>query len=284
MPSWESIPEDEKPFQRRLMEVAAGFTEHVDVQVGRLINEIDKLGYAQAIIRSSFTFGAITGPQRSGQGRHDQRTPGAKRHSQHHQAAHQDALDELGGLRQVLGSPKVDNQYHAGWALGREYPLQGNASAKLLASYFGGTRNPMAKYGGRRRVKPDATPRPQFHHCNDVVPTIYEVLGIHTTAGGQRHSSQDPIDGVSFAYSFDDPKAKGQLLTQYFEIMGSRSLYHDGWMALGFRTAHPMGSGLGRQVFTSGHRTRTCGNSITSRTTGPRPTTWRPRCRRSWLN
>jgi arylsulfatase A-like enzyme len=111
----------------------------------------------------------------------------------------------------VLGSPKTDNQYHAGWAWAGSTPYKGT---KLLASHFGGTRNPMA-IRWPAKIKPDATPRPQFHHCSDVVPTIYEVLGI-TPPLEVNGVPQDPIDGVSFAYSFDDPKAKGQMLTQYF--------------------------------------------------------------------
>ena len=83
------------------------------------------------------------------------------------------------------------------------------------------------------KIKPDATPRPQFHHVNDVVPTIYELLGI-TAPLVVNGIPQDRIDGVSFAYSFDDPKAPGRLLTQYFEIMGSRGIYHDGWFASAF--------------------------------------------------
>ena len=111
---------------------------------------------------------------------------------------------------------------------------------KLLASHFGGTRNPMA-IRWPAKIKPDPTPRPQFHHVNDVVPTIYEILGI-TPPRTVNGVEQDPIDGVSFAYSFDDPKAKGQLLTQYFEVMGPRDLSRrlDG---LRLRPAHPLGSG-----------------------------------------
>ncbi len=67
------------------------------------------------------------------------------------------------------------------------------------------------------KINPDRTPRRQFHHCNDIVPTIYEVVGI-TPPLEVNGVLQDPIDGVSFAYSFNDPKAKGQLLTQYFEM------------------------------------------------------------------
>ena len=109
--SWESIPEDEKPFQRRLMEVAAGYAEHVDVQVGRLADELDRLGYAENTI-----FIYIWGDNgSSGEGQNgtiaellaQNGIPSTVRQ-------HIDALDELGGL-DVLGSPLVDNQYHAGW-------------------------------------------------------------------------------------------------------------------------------------------------------------------------
>jgi arylsulfatase len=78
---------------------------------------------------------------------------------------------------------------------------------------------------------------------NDVVPTIYEILGI-TPPRTVNGVEQDPIDGLSFAYSFDDSKAKGQLLTQYFEIMGSRAIYRDGWMACAFGPRIPWVPGL----------------------------------------
>jgi arylsulfatase A-like enzyme len=137
------------------------------------------------------------------------------------------ALDGLGGL-DALGSHKTDNQYHAGWAWAGSTPYKGT---KLLASHFGGTRNPMA-IRWPAKIKPDATPRPQFHHVNEVVPTIYEILGItppRTVDGVE----QDPIDGVSFAYTLRDPKAKGRLLTQYFESWAfGASTTTAGWHAL----------------------------------------------------
>jgi arylsulfatase len=138
---------------------------------------------------------------------------------------HLAALEELGGL-DALGSPKVENQYHAAWAWAGSTPYKG---MKLLASHLGGTRNPMA-VRWPAKIAPSSTPRSQFHHCNDLVPTIYEVLGIKPPRV-VRGVPQDPIDGVSFAYTFDDPGAEGRLKTQYFEIMGSRSIYHDGWLA-----------------------------------------------------
>jgi hypothetical protein len=151
------------------MEVAAGYAEHVDVQVGRLIDEVERLGYGD------------------------------------------NTLVFYKGL-------------------------------KLLASHLGGTRNPMA-VRWPAKIKSDATPRTQFHHCNDVVPTIYEILGI-TPPRVVHGIPQDPIDGVSFAYTFDNPDAAGRLLTQYFEIMGSRAIYHDGWMASAFGPRVPWVQGM----------------------------------------
>jgi arylsulfatase A-like enzyme len=235
MPSWDSIPEDEKPFQRRLMEVAAGYAEHVDAQVGRLIDEIDKLGYGNNTL--IFYVWGDNGSSSEGQNGTISELL-AQNGIPTTVKQHIEALDELGGL-DVLGSPKTDNQYHAGWAWAGSTPYKGT---KLLASHFGGTRNPMA-IRWPAKIKPDTTPRAQFHHCNDIVPTIYEVLGI-TPPLEVNGVPQDPIDGVSFAYSLNDPKAKGQLLTQYFEIMGSRSIYHDGWMASAFGPRAPWEAGV----------------------------------------
>ncbi|MET4431627.1 arylsulfatase A-like enzyme [Mycolicibacterium sp. 624] len=222
LPAWEDIPEDEKPFQRRLMEVAAGYAEHVDVQVGRLTDELEALGYGENTL-----FFYIWGDNgSSGEGQNgtiaellaQNGIPTTVRQ-------HIDALDELGGL-DVLGSSLVDNQYHAGWAWAGSTPYQG---MKLLASHLGGTRNPMA-VRWPAKITPDPAPRPVFLHCNDVVPTIYEVVGVAPprVVNGE---PQMPIAGVSFARTLTDRTAPGGKNTQYFEVMGSRAIYHDGWMA-----------------------------------------------------
>lgn len=235
MTAWDSIPEDEKPFQRRLMEVAAGYAEHVDVQVGRLLDEVDALGYGDNTL--VFYIWGDNGSSSEGQNGTVSELlaqNGIPTTVKQHIAA----LDALGGL-DVLGSPLVDNQYHSGWAWAGSTPYKGT---KLLASHLGGTRNPMA-VRWPAKIKPDATPRTQFHHCNDLVPTIYEVIGIEPPRE-VNGVPQDPIDGVSFAYSFEDPKAEGRLLTQYFEIMGSRAIYHEGWMASAFGPRTPWIPGL----------------------------------------
>jgi len=220
--AWDSIPESEKPFQRRLMEVFAGFVEHTDAQVGRVVDEIDRLGYGDNTL--IFYIWGDNGASAEGQfGTISELL--AQNGIPSTVDQHIKALNELGGL-DVLGSPKTDNMYHAGWAWAGSTPYR---STKLIAAHFGGTRNPMA-VRWPKRIKPDATPRPQFHHVNDIVPTIYEIVGI-TPPKVVNGFPQDPIQGVSMAYTFDDAKAKGRLLTQYFEIMGSRGIYHDGWFA-----------------------------------------------------
>jgi arylsulfatase A-like enzyme len=222
MPAWDSLPEAEKPFQRRLMEVAAGYAEHVDVQVGRLIDELERLGYGDDTL--IFYLWGDNGSSAEGQNGTISELL-AQNSIPSTVGQHLAALEELGGL-DALGSPLTDNQYHAGWAWAGSTPYKGT---KLLASHFGGTRNPLA-VRWPARIRPDATPRAQFHHCNDVLPTIYEVVGV-TPPRAVNGVPQDPLDGVSFAYTFDDSQAEGRLRTQYFEIMGSRAIYHDGWMA-----------------------------------------------------
>ncbi len=235
MQAWDDVPEDQRAFHRRSMEVAAGFAEHVDAQVGRIVDEVDALGCGE----NTLVFYIWGDNGSSGEGQNGTISELlAQNGIPTTLDMHLKALDELGGL-DVLGTPKVDNQYHAGWAWAGSTPYKG---VKLVASHFGGTRNPMAI---RRpaKIRPDATPRPQFHHCNDVVPTIYDVVGI-TPPRVVNGVQQDPIDGVSFMYAFDDAATQGRLRTQYFEIMGSRGIYHDEWLASAFGPRVPWVPGL----------------------------------------
>jgi arylsulfatase len=141
--------------------------------------------------------------------------------------------EQLGGL-DAIGGPKMDNMYHSAWAWAGDSTFR---YTKLVAADWGGTRTPMV-ISWPQRIQPDDTPRPQFTHVNDVVPTIYEILGISPPRVVNGHD-QDPIDGVSFAYTFDAPDAPERKTTQYFEIMGSRGLYHEGWMASTFGPRTP---------------------------------------------
>lgn len=215
--AWDSIPEHEKPFQRRLMEVFAGFTEHADHNAGRIIDEIERQGRLDNTL--IFYIWGDNGSSAEGQNGSISELL-AQNGIPTTIEQHIKALDGLGGL-DVLGTPKTDNMYHAGWAWAGSTPYQ---STKLVAAHFGGTRQPMA-VSWPKKIKADATPRPQFHHVIDVTPTIYELLEI-SPPREVNGVQQDPIDGVSMVYTFDDPKAKGTRTKQFFDIMGSRGVYH----------------------------------------------------------
>jgi len=241
MAAWDSIPEHQKPFQSRLMEVLAGFAEHTDHQVGRILSEVERLGYEQNTL-VVYIWGDNGS---SGEGQDGTISELLAQNSIATDTdEHINVLNELGGL-DALGSPLVDNMYHAGWAWAGSTPYQG---LKLMGSYFGGTRNPMA-IKWPKGIKPDPKPRAQFHHCNDLVPTIYELVGI-TPPQQVNGVTQDPIHGTSFAYAFNAPDAPGQLHTQFFDIFGSRSIYHDGWIASAVGPRLPWVKGVDPDILT----------------------------------
>lgn len=225
MASWDSIPEAEKPFQRRLMEVFAGFVEHTDTQVGKLVDGLEQLG-----VRDNTIILYVWGD--NGSSAEGQKGSVSELLAQNNvsntieqQLA---ALEKIGGIP-ALGSSKTDNMYHAGWAWAGSTPFR---STKLVAAHFGGTRNPLV-ISWPKGIKPDKTPRSQFHHVNDIAPTLYEVIGIKhpDEVGGFK---QDPMDGVSMVSTFADAKTAGRKKTQYFENNASRGIYHDGWFACTF--------------------------------------------------
>ncbi len=136
MPSWASIPEAQRPFQLRLMEIYAGFVEHVDTQAGKLIDELERLGVRDNTI-VIYIFGD-NGASAEGQNGtiSELLAQNGIPNTVEQQIA---ALEKIGGL-DALGSPKTDNMYHAGWAWAGNTPFR---HTKLVASHFGGTRNPM---------------------------------------------------------------------------------------------------------------------------------------------
>jgi arylsulfatase A-like enzyme len=182
MPPWDDIPAAERPFHVRSMEVAAGFAEHVDVQVGRLLDEVDQLGLTD----NTLVFYIWGDNGSSGEGQNGTISELLAQNGIPTTVdMHIRVLDEMGGL-DLLGSPKVDNMYHAGWAWAGSTPYKG---LKLLASHLGGTRKP---YGGAvaeqnctrqhstHPVPPLQRPRP--HHLRGG--------GDHPSESGQRHPAK----------------------------------------------------------------------------------------------
>ena len=230
MAAWADIPENQRAFQRRGMELFAGFVEHTDVQVGRIVDGLEQRG-----LRENTLILYIVGD--NGSSSEGQQGSISELLAQNNIANTVDqqlaALEKLGGLP-ALGSPKTDNMYHAGWAWAGCTPFR---STKLVAAHFGGTRNPLV-ISWPKGIKPDKTVRPQFTHCADVVPTIYNILGI-TPPKTVNGLDQMKIDGHSFAATFDQPDAPATNTEQFFDNNGSRAIYKDGWMACAFGPFYP---------------------------------------------
>ena len=234
--SWNSIPEDERDFQARLMEVFAGFVEHADSQAGRVIDELERMGKLDNTL--VFYIWGDNGSSAEGQNGTISELlaqNGIKTEIKDHIRV---LNEELGGL-DALGGRKTDNMYHAGWAWAGSSPYQ---SLKLVAAHFGGTRTPLA-VSWPERIKHDGQVRSQFYHVNDIVPTIYDVLDI-TPPGTVDGVTQQPLDGVSMLASLKSASAPENKPDQYFEVMGSRAYYKDGWIASVFGPRTPWVPGV----------------------------------------
>ncbi len=234
--AWDDVPEEQRAFQRRLMEVYAGFMEHTDQQVGELLQGLAERGLEEnTLVLYIFGDNGSSAEGQEGSISELLAQNGIPNTIEQQLAA----LNELGGL-DALGSPKVDNMYHAGWAWAGSTPFR---STKLVAAHFGGTRNPMV-VSWPKRIQPDSTMRSQFHHVIDIAPTIYELLGIPHPKVVHGYE-QMPIDGTSLAYTFTDGTAEGRKKTQFFDNNGSRGVYHDGWFASAFGPFTPWNAAKG---------------------------------------
>ena len=223
MQKWKDIPKSEKEFQTRLMEVYAGFLEHTDTEYGRLIDELENLG-----IKENTLVIYINGDNgSSAEGINGSISELLAQNSMPSTTEQQIEVlnNEYGGL-DALGGPLLEPMYHHGWAWAGSTPFK---STKLVAAHFGGTRNPMV-VSWPAKIKHDPKVRNQFLHVNDIATTIYDILDI-TPPDFYNGIAQDEMDGVSFVNTFDNVDAKSERTVQYFEIMGSRGIYKDGWFA-----------------------------------------------------
>lgn len=220
MHKWADVPESAKAFQLRLMEVYAGFLEHTDTQHGKILDELERQGLENNTL-IIYVF-ADNGASAEGlEGTINEMITHNMLPSTVEQQI--EVLEEFGGLS-ALGSKHVDNMYHSSWAWAMDTPFK---STKLVAEHFGGTRTPMVmSWPGV--ITPDSTPRSQFHHVNDIVPTIYEAIGI-TPPEMVDGWEQNKLDGVSMVYTWHNATAEGKKQVQYFEVMGSRGIYKDGF-------------------------------------------------------
>jgi arylsulfatase len=217
IPAWESLSPDKKRVAERLMEAFAGFTAQTDYEVGRVIAALDEVGQAD----NTLVMWIIGDNGASMEGTLN----GVFNEMCSLNGSHEDVsyviehIDEIGG-------PASYNHFPVGWAWAMNTPFQWG---KQVASHFGGTRNPIVM-SWPARIKDLGGMRTQFHHVIDLAPTVLEAAGVpepYEVNG----VPQKPIEGISMMYSFDDAKAAGQRPTQYFEMLGNRAIYHDGWIA-----------------------------------------------------
>jgi arylsulfatase len=222
IPPWDSIPEKQHDFQTRLMELFAGMVEHADTEAGRIIDELEIQGLRDNTL-VFYLFGD-NGAATAGQNGSISELL-FQNNIETTIDQHLSVLEELGGM-EVLGSAKTDNIYHAGWGWAGNTPFP---YMKQVASHLGGTRNPMA-VSWPAKIQPDKSPRTQFTHVTDIVPTIYDSIGINPPKSIDGFD-QDSFDGKSFLATLTDADAPPHKETQYFEIFGNRGIYHDGWLA-----------------------------------------------------
>ena len=217
VPDWDSLSDDKKKIYARQAEVYAAFSEYSDYQTGRLLDAIDDLGELDntLVIYISGDNGTSPEGDQTGNWNWNKYLNGVPE-TDEEQLAH---LDGWGG-------PNTYAHMSVGWAIAFDSPF---AFTKQVAGDFGGTRNGTVIHWPAG-IKAKGEIRDQFTHVIDVVPTILEATGIPEpqVVDGV---PQIPIQGTSMVYSFDDANAPERHTKQYFEIIGNRGLYQDGWLA-----------------------------------------------------
>ena len=218
---WATLSADEKKLFTRQMETYAGFAEHTDNEIGRLYSAIEEIGQAD---NTMFIY--IVGDNgASAEGQMN----GTFNEMSFFNAAPETVADMLAHYDD-WGGESTYPHYPAGWAVAMNTPF---TYTKQVASDFGGTRNGMVIHWPNG-IKAKGELRSQFGHVIDIAPTIYEAAKIPAPKR-VNGIDQDPLEGRSLVYSFDNAGAKETHTVQYFEMFGNRAIYSNGWYA---RTIH----------------------------------------------
>jgi arylsulfatase A-like enzyme len=220
IPAWDDMPDALKPVLARQMEVYAGFLEHTDHHVGRLVDALADL----EILDDTLIFFIVGDNGASAEGTLNGTfnellsLNGASAH---------ETTEFMASRIDDFGTPTSYNHYAVGWAHAMDTPYQWT---KQVASHWGGTRNGTIVHWPNGFSARDEV-RTQFHHVIDVAPTVLEAAGLPapTIVNGVQ---QMPLHGVGMAYSYDDGAAEDRHTTQYFEMFANRGIYHRGWTAV----------------------------------------------------
>jgi arylsulfatase A-like enzyme len=220
IPAWDDTPAELKPILARQMEVYAGFLEHTDHHVGRLVDALEDLG----VLGDTLIYYIIGDNGASAEG---------SLHGTFNEmmmlngAAALETPEFMASKIDLFGTPEAYNHYAVGWAHAMDTPYQWT---KQVASHWGGTRNGTIVHWPRGFTARGEV-RSQFHHVIDVAPTVLEAAGLPepTMVDGV---SQRPMEGVSMTYTFDGGAEPDRRRTQYFEMFCNRGIYHEGWAAV----------------------------------------------------
>ena len=219
IPAWDSLSVDEQRLYARQMENFADYAEHCDYEIGRLAQALEEMGEYENTIFIYITGDNGSSAEGSLTGTIDEQAT---------MSGITPPLDKTLARIDDWGLPGTFPHYAVGWAWAGDVPFQW---VKQVASHFGGTRNGMIVTWPRGISDPGGK-RYQFHHVIDIVPTLLEATGIAEPREFDG-VTQKPIEGTSMVYTFDEQgaKAPGRRTIQYFEMLGNRGLYRDGWMA-----------------------------------------------------
>jgi arylsulfatase A-like enzyme len=222
-PPWDNIPAELKKLYARQMEVYAGFQENTDYAVGRVVKAIEEMGLADntLIIYIFGDNGASMEGTETGTFNEITTENGIPLTAEQQLKA----IKAYGGLDK-WGGPDVAPHYAAAWAWAGNTPFKWG---KQVASHLGGIRNPMV-ISWPKRIKDKGGLRSQFTHCTDIAPTILGAAGLPEPKE-VNGVPQMPMHGVSFLSTLDNANAPSRHTQQYFEILGNRAMYKDGWLA-----------------------------------------------------
>jgi arylsulfatase len=201
-----------------MMEVYAGALSNADNQIGRVLDAVEESGQLDNTLVIFIMGDNGASAEGSLQGTTNEVATAGN--------GIKESLPFLLSQIDNLGGPLTYNHYPVGWAHAMDSPMQWT---KQVASHFGGTRNGLV-ISWPARIKDKGGLRTQFCHVIDIVPTIYEAAGI-TPPTMMDGVQQKPLEGVSLVYTFDNAKAPTRHTTQYFELVGNRAIYKDGWIA-----------------------------------------------------
>ena len=220
-PAWDDVPDHLRAFYARQMEVYAGFSENADYNVGRVVDAIEELGELDNTLILWIWGDNGASMEGSTTGSFNELT--MQNGIPLTEEMQLQLAEQYGGLKE-WGAPVMDPHYSAAWAWAGGTPFQWG---KQVGSHLGGTRNPLVVHWPTR-IKDAGALRTPFTHAIDVAPTILEVAGLPEPAAVDG-IEQEPMHGSSFSASFTDGGAPEHRTQQYFESVGNRSMYKDGW-------------------------------------------------------